>query len=197
MSRSVVQFQKFACFDPTQLPLDDKELAARVRRITRRPPWMAPLARQDRIIVPGYTGLRAVSRARTAIVRDNIGLGWTTYFRPGNWRILLPHGSRQQARTHEELQRVLGRGDFFVAYLTTFPESLSINHGVLVYSRQMVSADPNDAGILRYNVYDPNHAEVPRTLEWSGRDGCFSYQRDSDFVGGRVTVWQVYGRMLQ
>src|SRR5216110_826412 len=88
MSRSVVQFQRFARFDPTESPLNDKELAVRIRRITCRRPWMPPSPEQDRIVIPGYPGLRALSRARGDIVRANIGLGWTTYFRPGNWRIM-------------------------------------------------------------------------------------------------------------
>src|SRR4051812_38156649 len=39
MSRSVAQFRKFARFDPALPPLDDKELAARVRTITSQLPW--------------------------------------------------------------------------------------------------------------------------------------------------------------
>jgi len=69
----------------------------------------------------------------------------------------------------------------FVAYLTNFPRSLNINHGVLV-----MRGKPNgrtDNGTYRYAVYDPNHHDAPRTLEWSERDRCFVYQHDTDFVG--------------
>jgi len=177
MSRGAAQFRKFARFDPTLSPLDDKQLAARIRKVTGRKPWAAPLAIQDRITIPG--------------------LGWPTYCRPGNGRIFLPHGSAQQARTQAELERVLARGEFFVAYLTTFPESLSINHGVLVYAKEKIFGGGKRAQKLRYRVYDPNHPDGPRTLEWSQRESRFLYQRDWDFVGGRVVVWQVYGRFLQ
>jgi hypothetical protein len=197
MSRTVAQFRKFARFDPALSPLDDRQLAARIRKVTSRRPWAAPLAIQDRITIPGYPDLRALSRARAGIVQENIGLGWTTYFRPGNGRILLPHGPAQQARTQAELERALARGEFFVAYLTTFPESLSINHGVLVYAQEKISGRGNHPHKLRYRVYDPNHPDGPRTLEWSQRDSCFLYQRDWDFVGGKVVVWQVYGHFLQ
>jgi hypothetical protein len=196
MSRAVVQFRKFARFEPALRPLDDRALAVRIRQITRRPPWAAALAERERIVIPGYANLRGLSRARSDVLQENIGLGWTTYFRPGNWRILLPHGPTQQARTHRELERTLARGEFFIAYLTTIPESLSINHGVLVYA-EANSAQRKRADRRRYTVYDPNHAEGPRTLEWSPRDRSFLYQRDWDFVGGRVFVWQVYGRALQ
>lgn len=197
MSRSVAQFRKFARFDPALSPLEDRALAVRIRKITSRIPWAPPLAMQDRITIPGYPDLRALSRARPEVLEKNIGLGWTTYFRPGNWRILLPHGAAQQARTAAELERVLGRGEFFVAYLTNIPASLNINHGVLVYARQKISDRGSHPGKLRYSVYDPNHPDGPRTLEWSQGDSCFLYQRDWDFVGGRVVVWQVYGSFLQ
>ncbi|HZE57003.1 MAG TPA: hypothetical protein VE031_04040 [Chthoniobacterales bacterium] len=196
MSRTVMQFRKFVRFEPAQAPLEDKELADRIRKITRVPPWDAPFAEADRIVMPGYKDLRSLSEARPEILQKNIGLGWPTYFRPGNWRIVWPHGPSQQAQTHEELERRLrSPGGYFVAYLTNFPRSLNINHGVLVYARK-----PNDRtanGSYRYAVYDPNHHDAPRTLEWSERDRCFLYQHDTDFVGGRVIVWQVYGYPLQ
>ena len=197
MSRSVVQFWKFARFDPGKPPLDDSELAARIRKITRSSPWASPLAQQDRIVIPGYADLRALSRARGDVVQRNVGLGWPTYLRPGNWRIMTPHGPKQQARAHLQLERTLAGGDFFVAYLTTIPETFDINHSVLVYGRHAISPRQDHTKNPRYWAYDPNHSEAPRTLEWSQRDSCFLYQRDWDFVGGRVTVWQVYGQPLQ
>jgi hypothetical protein len=109
----------------------------------------------------------------------------------------MPHGPAQQARTHEILDRSLERGEFFVAYLTNISKSLNINHGVLVYSRLKSDSWDNKTGNVRYQVYDPNHADGPRILEWSPRDSSFLYQRDTDFVGGRVVVWQVYGHPFQ
>ena len=203
MSRSVEQFRKFARFDPSHPPLDDAELAARIHKITHSPAWAPPMAEKDRIIIPGYSDLRSLSRARGEVVRNNIGLGWPTYFRLGNWRIFLPHGPAQQARTQEELERALHRQEgYFVAYLTTTPENFAINHAVLVYARKPSLAAFAGRGAprsdtIRYLVYDPNHTDRPRTLEWSPRDRSFLYERDTDFAGGHVTVWQVYGRPLQ
>jgi len=197
MSRSVAQFRKFARFEPALPPLDDRELAMRIRKVTSRPPWTATLPVQNRITIPGYPDFRALSRARAGIVQENIGQGWTAYFRPGNWRIILPHGGPQQARTQAKLECTLARGEFFVAYLTNFPESLNINHCVLVYGKQDAGAGANTSQNLRYRVYDPNHPERPRILEWSPRDSRFLYQPDWDFVGGKVVVWQVYGGFLQ
>jgi hypothetical protein len=194
MSRTVVQFRKFVRFEPTAPALDDKELTERIRAITRIAPWTPAFAQGERIVIPGYGDLRSLSQGRGEILQKNIGLGWPTYFRPGNWRIVLPHGPVQQAKTHHEMDRALNASDgFFVAYLTNFPRSLNINHGVLVYARK----NQNLADGCCYTVYDPNHHDAPRTLEWSERDGCFLYQRDTDFVGGKVIIWQVYGWPLQ
>jgi hypothetical protein len=195
MSRAVEQFRKFARFDRSQRPPSDPELAARIHQITSMPAWAPPAFENARIVIPGYSDLRSLSRARGEIVRNNIGLGWPTYFRVGNWRIFLPHGPAQQARTHEALERTLSQPEgYFVAYLTTTPENFAINHAVLVYAKQPASRATDT---IRYTVYDPNHAEAPRTLEWSSRDRSFSYQRDWDFAGGHVRVWQVYGAPLQ
>jgi hypothetical protein len=196
MSRSIIQFRRFARFDPAAPQVDDNELTARVRKITGQPPWLPSFAERDRIVIPGYPDLRAFSAARPDILQQNIGLGWPTYFRPGNWRIVLPHGRSQQAATHAELERVMKRGECFVAYLTNFPQSLNINHGVLVYGREKTERG-GAGGELRYSVYDPNHSDRPRTLIWSERDSRFVYQPDTDFVGGKVVVWHVYGALFQ
>lgn len=85
MSRTVVQFRKFVRFEPAARPLDDQELTARIRTITRIPPWRRAFARTERIVIPGYADLRSLSQAHEEILQGNIGLGWPTYFRPGNW----------------------------------------------------------------------------------------------------------------
>ena len=51
--------------------------------------------------------------------------------------------------------------------------------------------------MTRYRVYDPNHPEAPREMVWDDRRHEFSYQKDWDFVGGRVIVLRVYGFWLQ
>ena len=193
LCRTTMQFHKFARFDPHAPPLDDNALAARIRNVTRRAAWGKPLPPDQRVVFPGYANLRAMSEARREVVRANIGLGWPTYFRVGNARMLFRHGSSYDRKTHANLNAALARGELFVGFLTTYPR-LSINHAVLVYKRK--PASQND-GIERYLVYDPNHPESPRELTWSSRDAAFAYQKDWDFVGGFVRVYQIYGKWLQ
>jgi hypothetical protein len=193
LCRTAMQFHKFARFDPHAPPLDDNALAARIRNVTRRPAWGEPLPTNQRVVFPGYANLRAMSKARREVVRANIGLGWPTYFRLGNFRMLFEHDSNYYKETHANLNAALARGELFTGFLTTYPR-LSINHAVLVYKRK--PASQND-GFERYLVYDPNHPESPRELTWSSHDRAFAYQKDWDFIGGFVHVYRVYGKPLQ
>ena len=193
MTRTAMQFCKFARFDPRGAPLDDKALAARVRSVTRRQAWAAPLPENQRIVFPGYGNLRQMSEARARVFQENIGSGFITYFRPSNGRMLFQHSRKYQERTHTNLDAALSRGDVFIGYLSTYPK-LSINHAVLVYARtEGRLADE----LEHYFVYDPNHAEAPRELTWSPRERAFAYQNDIDFIGGFVRVYQSYGKPLQ
>ena len=193
MSRTAMQFRKFARFDPHSTPLSDRALAERIRAITRRPAWREALPADQRIVVPGYPNLRAISRARGRVLQDNIGIGWTTYIRFGSIRMLYEYSRKYQERTHANLDATLARGGLFVAHLSTFP-NFSINHAVLVYAHKPAE---KRAAIERYVVYDPNHPEAPRELTWSPVDRAFAFQKDWDFVGGFVRVYQVYGKPIQ
>ncbi len=197
MTRAVLQFHKFARFDSRGAPLDDQALAERIRAVTRQEAWEAAWPVNRRIVFPGYANLRAMSQARGRVLQDNIGLGWPTYFRLGNFRMVHEHSRGYQEQTHAHLEAALARGELFVIYLSTFP-SLTINHAVLVYARRPGS--PRGSGgkrIDRYAVYDPNHPKHPRELTWLPGDRAFAYQKDWDFVGGFVEVYQIYGKPLQ
>lgn len=193
MSRSVVQFRKFARFDPHRVPVEDRELAARIRAIARHAPWGAPLPEDRRILFPGYKNLRELSEAKTDVFEKNLGSGFATYFRPANARMFFVPSREYQEKTHAHLDAALASGDLFVAYLSTFPK-LEINHTILIYGRK---PGRSKDGLTRYFVYDPNHPEAPRELTWSPVARAFAYQKDIDFVGGFVRVYQCYGKPLQ
>lgn len=192
LSRTAMQFRKFARFDPHLPPLNDRELATRIRMVTTRAAWKPPLPEDQKVVFPGYADLRQMSEARGLILQENAGKGWPTYWRPGNYRMIFEPGISYQEETHKNLNAALGRGDLFVGYLTTFP-NFSINHAVLVYTRKPGSS----SGIDRYLVYDSNHPDKPRELWWSEREHTFGYEKDWDFVGGHIRVYQIYGKPLQ
>ena len=194
MCRSVEQFHKFARFDAALPVPDDEKLAALVRWVTHRAVWRAALPSAQRVVIPGYPDLRTLSEARPLTVQRGVGGGWSAYVRPGNYRMFSYwwNGPSEQARTQRTLEATLECDDLFVAYLTTYP-SLSINHAVLIYGRRVEAMNQQ----IRYLVYDPNHPEAPREICYDPRQREFSYQKDWDFVGGKVTVLQVYSHWLQ
>ena len=198
MCRSVEQFRKFARFDPSLPPPDNATLTNLVRRVLRRAVWRAPLPTGRRILLPGYPDLRALSLARPSVLKRNVGGGWPTYLRPGNYRMFSFwwNGPSEQARAQHTLEDVLARNDLYVAYLTDYPR-LAINHAVLIYGHGPVTGADAARGVIRYRVYDPNHPEAPREIVYDTRRHLFAYQKDWDFVGGNVTVLQAYGFWLQ
>jgi hypothetical protein len=193
MTRTVEQFYKFARFEPHAPRLDEDELHKRIRAVTRKPPWHDPLPSGNRIVIPGYHNLRELSQAHTRLMQRNIGLGWVAYLRPGNFRMFYLHNKNYQAKTHEELEQTLARGEFFIAYLSDYP-ILHINHSVLVYKHDRARTVD---GADHYLVYDPNHPDAPRHLKWLPEKREFSFEKDHEFVGGFTRVFQVYGKFLQ
>jgi hypothetical protein len=193
MTRTAMQFRKFARFNPHGVPLSDQELAQRIRAVARRKPWLEVLPDNQRIVFPGYPNLREISKARGQVFENNIGSGFMSYFRPSNIRMVFLDSKGYQEKTHQNLDASLARGDTFVAFLTTYPK-MSINHAVLIYGRKR--SLPGDE-LEHYFVYDPNHAEAPRELTWSPRECAFAYQKDIDFIGGFVRVYQAYNKPLQ
>ena len=173
--------------------MDDAELARRVRSITRNAVWRAPLPGSQRTVIPGYANLRQLSERRGWLLQKNIGLGWPTYVRVGNYRMFYNHSRAYQRKQHDLVNAALARGELFVAYLSDFP-TLHINHAVLVYERK-----PSGSGSTtdRYNCYDPNHPDGPRELVWLGDKQVFNFEKDQEFVGGYTRVYQVYAHPFQ
>ena len=192
MCRTVVQFQKFARFDPKARPLDDEELAKRIRQLAKHAVWQPALPTDKKVVFPGYRNLRELSHKRGWVLQKNIGLGWPTYARVGNYRMVYNHSVNYQEKMREELNAALGRRELFVAFLSDFP-TLHINHAVMVYERKPSLRDGRD----RYNCYDPNHPDGPRELVWLPDKRQFNFEKDEEFVGGFARVFRVYGRPLQ
>jgi hypothetical protein len=194
MSRSVLQFYKFARFDPRAPALNDQELIRRVRLVTHLQPWKPELPASERTVFPGYRDLRHLSMAKARLLQENLGLGWPVYGRVGNFRMFfLADDTDYQSKMHAVLEQTITEGGFFVAYLSDYPH-FRINHSVLVYGRR-----PSRSGsdVQHYVVYDPNHPDGPRDLKWSNSLRVFNFQKDKEFPGGFTKVYQVYGKPFQ
>src|SRR5947208_13747342 len=135
MTRTVMQFRKFARFDPPGIPLDDNQLGARIRAVSRHFAWQEPLPENERIVFPGYANLRQMSKARAEVFKENIGSGFITYFRPSNTRMFFQHRRKYQDRTHATLGDSFSRCVLFVGDLSAYPK-LTINHLLVVSGRE-------------------------------------------------------------
>jgi hypothetical protein len=186
LARTARQFFQHARFEPGGDVPRDEELRLLVRRVARRSPrvWSADA---ERIAIPGYANLRALSEARPALLREEMGGAVWSYVGRGNWRMVLPFSRHHQAAQARDLVSALQRRRPVVLHLVRFPR-IAINHAVLVY-------DYEDAGAeLRFLAYDPNAPAAPLVLRFRRAERTFELDRNGYFAGGRVDVYEVYHR---
>ncbi|MEZ5404912.1 MAG: hypothetical protein R3F23_01695 [Verrucomicrobiia bacterium] len=185
VARAALQFWKFAKFTPQKPKLTQDKLVERIRQITRTPVWKSAFPISEKIEIPGYANLNEASQKEPVIFQQNIGLGWPTYFRPGNFPIVLPPSHFQQAKLHNFLQTSLQKNQPVIVWLINFP-SLSINHAVVVFhvTTQQTQYD--------YLVYDPNTPQRPLTLSYHPDVHQFNFEKTFYFRGGKVQARPVY-----
>jgi hypothetical protein len=183
LTRSAAQFWRFAHFAPEQPRLPAAELALRIRAVVARPIWNAAHY-PERVIIPGFANLREASAAEPDVFRANLGGWWQSYFRIGNWRIILPTGPRDQRAACSLLRHLFATDGPVVLWLINFPW-LSINHAVL-------AARETDGAPGHFEVYDPNLPDKPQSLVFDEAFGQFNYPPTFYFRGGAVGVRPAY-----
>jgi hypothetical protein len=190
LSRSIVQFWKFARFDPSRPPLDAKDLAARIRQVTERSVWLPALSGKDRVVFPGYHNLHEVSAAMPGIFQDNLGLSWPFYFRPGNIVVGLWVSRHMEAALNSEIWHDLLLNTPTLLWIYRFPTKL--NHIIVVYS------GTRDAAGYHYNIYDPNYGDLHFShFEYNPVTRTFSLEPVYYFKGGAVTARSIYRGLVQ
>lgn len=186
LARTARQFFQHARFDPAQPPPGDEELRRLVRQVAGTSPRVR-LAEADRIVIPGYPGLRALSEAKPELLREEIGGPLWSYVERGNWRMVIPFSRGHQEDTASDLVAALDRRRPAILHLVRFPR-IAINHAVLVY-------DYEDAGDeVRFRFYDPNAPDAPATLAYRRASRTFALERNAYFRGGRVDAYEIYHR---
>jgi hypothetical protein len=190
LSRSIVQFWKFAKFDPDGKRLNDEQLAARIREVTERSVWLPILAGKDRIVFPGYHDLREASADRPDVFRENIGRGWPIYFRPGNFPITVPVDRATEARVNREIFHDLHENYPTIIWAYRFP-SLKLNHVLVIYK------GTRDTAGYHYLVVDPNYDDRTMHLDYDNKTRSFAYQASYYFKGGYVNVRAIYRGVFQ
>jgi hypothetical protein len=186
MARGVIQFQRFARFDPGAPRLADDEYAARVKQVVGHAPWRDPLPPDDRVVIPGYASLFDFSRGQEAAVKAGlVGRFWTLVHWT-NWRVVFPMPRWQQERVAREALGELGDGRPVQLLVTNFP-TWELNHTVVAYAYRL---DP--AGNVLFTVYDPNDPQVPGRVTFDRAERRFEASRLYDTHVGPIRAFRMY-----
>lgn len=164
LGRAVVQFQRFARFEPGAPRLAEAEYTVLVQRITRRAPWRAPLPMAERVVVPGFGSLHELTREAEAAVKAGLPRRFWTLVHWTNWRIIFPLPRGQQERVAAEIIAELQAGRPAQLLITDFPR-IRCNHSVLAFDFRASDPDAVD-----FSVYDPNDPTVPGVIRFDRRE---------------------------
>ena len=184
MARSARQFWHHARFDPSLPVADAPTYRRRIREVVSRSPRRTcPPA--ERIVIPGYDGLRSFSAAQEPLLKAGCGGAWQSYFVRSHWRMVFPVHRWQQERTARRLAKRLAAGTPAIIHIFQFPR-VTINHGIVLYD---VAETPS---ALRFAAYDPNVPSRPAELSYDRAARAFILPRNHYWAGGRVKVVEVY-----
>jgi hypothetical protein len=186
--RSARQFFQHARFEPAVPALPEAELRERVRAVVATSPRVR-LREDERIVIPGYADLRALSRAHETLLKESLGGAVWSYVERGNWRMVIPISRRHQASTAEELQAAIDANRPPIVHLVRFPR-IEINHALLLFAYRA------SAERVEFAAYDPNAPDAPVPLAFDRATRTFVLERNAYFAGGRVDVYEIYHRLL-
>lgn len=182
--RAAKQFHLHARFDHSRRELSPAEYAKKIREILSR-----HLAKEspedDRIIFPGFEGLRQFSAAHEQVLKENLGGAWQSYINRRHWRMICPFPPASIAAEANHLISQIQKGRTPVVHVFRFPQ-LTINHAVLMFAFEKTSAG------VTFQTYDPNLPGAPSSLHYYETDPHFELPRNIYWAGGTVKVYETY-----
>jgi hypothetical protein len=184
MVRSARQFLYHARFDPAMPVADSQAYRERIRKIISRSPRRVS-AEAERVMIPGYNGLRPFSQALEPLLKAECGGAWQSYFVRSHWRMVFPVPRWHQEQTARRLARVIAAGAPPIVHVFRFPR-ITINHGIVLYD---FVEEPR---ALRFSAYDPNVPAHPAELTYDRAKRTFFLPRNHYWAGGRIQVVHVY-----
>ncbi|HMH49611.1 MAG TPA: hypothetical protein VK548_05215 [Candidatus Acidoferrum sp.] len=185
VARGLRQFFQFARFDPRAPALDRTGYVARVRQVVARAPWQPALTIDERVVIPGYAGLREFSRAQESAVKEGMGGRFWTLMHWTIWRTLFPIPRGHQAGVFDEIERELGAGRL-VQLLVTNQPILELNHTVVAFAARRHGAGVDLA------IWDPNEPARPGVITFDAGRGTFWATRVYATRPQAIRVFRMY-----
>ncbi|MFM1768018.1 MAG: hypothetical protein RJA22_547 [Verrucomicrobiota bacterium] len=184
MARAAREFLYHARFAAGRPAVDEAAYRALIRQVVGRSartpsPW------NQRVVIPGYAGLREFSAAHEGLLKEACGGGGASHFQRGNWRMVFPFSRRHQAATARQLSGAVVQNHLPIVHLTDFPR-LRINHAVVLFDVR------EQDGALEFSVYDPNLPDRPGTLRYDPARRRFHFPATHYYAGGDVQVYEAY-----
>ena len=184
MARATRLFFDHARFVPEPPPADETTCRELVREIISRNPRRA-CADADRIVIPGFDGLRSFSQAHEALLKAECGAAWESYFLRSHWRMIFRVSGRFQEKMAEKLKRSLQIRGVSLAHLFRFPH-ITINHGIVLYD--FAESEPQ----IEFTAYDPNLPAHPVKLVYEKARRVFTFAPSIYWGGGVVSVMEIF-----
>jgi len=182
--RSARQFFYHARFEQ-DLPAVNADTYRRlIQKVISRSP-RRPSREEDKVVFPGYDGLRSFSRAQERLLKAECGGAWQSYFLRSHWRMIFPISRSNQEALSEQLLKAFNERFALIVHLVRFPQ-LTINHGIVLFGFK-----ETDSTIV-FQAYDPNIPAHSSELIYDRAARTFYYSRNHYWAGGRLDVIEVY-----
>ncbi len=184
MARSTRQFFYHARFAPEQPSAEPEVYRQLIGEIVSRDS-RRPCAASERVVVPGYDGLRSFSRTQEALLKAELGGPWQSYFLRSHWRMIFPMMPWHRERMAKKLKLSLPKRGLSLVHLFRFPR-ITINHGIVLY------ALTDSEQTLEFEAYDPNIPEHSVKLVYERKRRAFTFAPSRYWGGGVLSVVEIF-----
>jgi len=188
MVRSARQFFYHARFEARQPPVAADSYRRLIRQVVGRSPRQ-PSREPDKIVFPGYDGLRAFSLAQESLLKAECGGAWQSYALRSHWRMVFPISRAHQARTAASLEAALQQNIPPIIHLVKFP-ALTINHSMILFAVTETGQG------FAFQAYDPNNPQQPVPLAFDHKSSRFSLPPNHYWAGGELDIIEIYRSWL-
>jgi hypothetical protein len=184
MVRATRQFFYHARFDPNSPCADTNTYRKLIRQIVRRNVRQR-CPETERIVISGFDGLRAFSRAYEPLLKALCGAPWESYFLRSHWRMIFPVPAWYREMMARKLKASLPKRGLTLVHLFRFPH-ITINHGIALYGFT------ESAAAIEFDAYDSNIPEHPVKLIYEKQRHQFTFAANRYWGGGPLKVMEIY-----